>query len=316
MTTLRFFLTLAFVAAGITAIAAGASAIAAGGAAAGGASGGPDDYRASIEAWRKDRLARLTADDGWLTVVGLFWLEEGANRFGSQAGSAVLLPAGKGPAEAGTFTLHAGHVSVTALPGSGVTLEGKPVTGAALRSDMDEGGPDLLRLGGLTLFVIDRGDRHAIRMKDRGSEARRTFKGLDYFPIDPAYRVTARFEKYDPPKTIAIPNVLGRSEDLPCPGAVVFTLQGHTIRLEPVIEVPGDDRLFYIFRDATSGHETYGAGRFLYSSLPADGKVEVDFNKAYTPPCGFTPYATCPLPPKQNVIDIRIEAGEKFAGHH
>jgi uncharacterized protein len=274
------------------------------------------DYRASIETWRKERLARLTSDDGWLTVVGLFWLEEGENRFGSDPASAVVLPAGKGPADAGTFTVREGKVKVTVAPGVDVRLEGKPVTTAPLRSDVDKGGPDLLRLGPLTLFVIERGGRLAIRLKDRDSEARRSFRGLRNFPIDPAYRVTARFEPYNPPKTIAIANVLGQSENLPCPGAVVFTLRGREYRLEPVIEMPGDTELFYMIRDATSGKESYGSGRYLYSDMPKDGKVVLDFNKAYTPPCGFTPFATCPLPPKQNWMEVRIEAGETYTAHH
>ncbi len=271
----------------------------------------------ATEKWRQERLARLTTDDGWLTVVGLFWLKEGANRLGAGPGNDIVLPEGKGPGFAGTLTLAGGKVSVTVAPGVPVTAGGAPVTSMDLRSDRQPGGPDILKVGAdLSLFVIERGGKPAIRLKDRTSHARRDFKGLDYFPIDAAYRVKARFVPYEPPKTIAIPNVLGQSEDLPCPGAVVFTLGGREFRLEPVIEEPGDTELFYIFRDATSGRDTYGSGRFLYSEMPKDGTVVLDFNRAYTPPCGFTRFATCPLPPPQNRLDIRIEAGEKYSGEH
>jgi len=276
----------------------------------------PGSHAESTETWRRQRLARLTADDGWLTVVGLFWLQEGPNRFGAGPGNDIALPEGKAPDFAGTFTLAGAGVRVTVAPGAAVTAEGRPVTSMTLRSDRQAGGPDILTLGDLSLFVIERGGKPAIRLKDRTSRARREFKGLEYFPIDPAFRVTARFEPYTPPRTIAIPNVLGQSEDLPCPGAVVFTLRGREYRLEPVIEEPGDTQLFYIFSDATTGRETYGSGRFLYSEMPKDGTVVLDFNRAYTPPCGFTRYATCPLPPPQNRLDVRIEAGEKHSGSH
>jgi len=161
----------------------------------------------------------------------------------------------------------------------------------------------------LRLFVIQRGDRMGIRLRDPESQYRKGFKGIVSFPASAAYRVTARFVAE--PRKIPILNVLGQTEDSECPGYVVFRLAGKEYRLYPIIETPGDKELFYIFRDLTAGKETYGAGRFLYSDLPKDGKVVLDFNKAYNPPCAFTPYATCPLPPKQNHIAVRIEAGEK-----
>lgn len=275
----------------------------------------PGDYPADIESWHRTREARLRADDGWLTVAGLFWLNAGENRFGSDPAGEIVLPAGSSPARAGVFDLKDGRVTVRMEPGVAAKSGGGPVTTMPMRSDT-AGDPDLLTLGDLTLFVIERGGRPAIRLRDKNSAMRRDFKGLTWFPVDPGYRVVASFVKYDPPRAIPIPNILGQTEQLPCPGALVFTLEGRSFRLEPVLEEPGANELFVIFRDETSGHGTYPSGRFVYTDLPKDGKVILDFNKAYNPPCAFTPYATCPLPPKQNSLAIPIEAGERDYGHH
>jgi len=276
---------------------------------------GQSDYRAGVETWRQQRLARLTSDEGWLTVAGLFWLKEGPNRFGSGPGNDIVLPAGSAPARAGTFELRAGKASVRVEAGVTVTSGGKPVKALDLRPDLP-GPPDTLALGDLTLFVIKRQDRFGIRLRDKNSPLRKEFTGLTWFPIREKYRVTARWVAYVPPREIEIPNVLGQIDRLPCPGYASFALDRKELRLEPVIEVPGDKELFYIFRDETAGKETYPAGRFFYSDMPKDGKVVLDFNKAYNPPCAFTPYATCPLPPPQNRLPVRIEAGEKRYGHH
>jgi len=275
----------------------------------------PDDYPAQIESWRTAREARLRSDDGWLTVAGLFWLHDGENRFGSDPSGEIALPQGSSPARAGRFDLKEGRVTVSIEPGVTATSGGAPVTTMPMRPDT-AGDPDLLTVGDLTLFVIERGGRPAIRLRDKNSAMRRDFKGLSWFPVDPAYRVVATFVKYDPPRMIPIPNILGQTEPLPCPGALTFSLKGRPFRLEPVLEEPGATELFVIFRDQTSGRGTYPSGRFVYTDLPKDGKVVLDFNKAYNPPCAFTPYATCPLPPKQNVLAIPIDAGERDDGHH
>jgi uncharacterized protein (DUF1684 family) len=149
-------------------------------------------------------------------------------------------------------------------------------------------------------------------MRDQQSQYRREFRGLQWYPVKPEYRVTARFVPYSPPKTIPVPNIIGGTFPETCPGYAEFELRGEKLRLEPVLS---DGRLFFIFRDETSGKKTYGAGRFLYSDLAKDGIVTLDFNQAYTPPCAFTPYATCPLPPKQNRLPVAIEAGELDYGH-
>ncbi len=224
----------------------------------------------------------------------------------------MIFPAGKAPAVAGSFERHGKDVTIKVMPGVGVTHDGKPVDTLFLRSDAD-GPPTGLELGSLRFFVIDRGDRVGVRVKDTKSPALAAFHGLDEFPIRPDWRVAARFEPYQPPKQIPIPNILGQVTDTPSPGAVVFEKDGKTYRLDAL---PGgeDGSLFVIFGDQTNGHETYGAGRFLGIDPPKDGRVVVDFNQAYNPPCAFTSYATCPLPPKQNKLAMRVEAGEKKYG--
>lgn len=274
----------------------------------------PEAYRKEVEAWRKAREARLAAEGGWLSVVGLDWLAEGENRFGSDPKHPVVLPAGKAPALAGVLVVAGGKVTLKAEPGAGITLDGQPVGERVLRTDAD-GKPDVLRLGSLAFHVIKRGERLAVRLKDADSAARRSFKGVPAYPVKPAFRVEARFVPYDPPRQIPIASVIGTTEPMQSPGKVVFRLGGREVSLDPVLE-PGSDELFFIFRDATSGRQTYPAGRFLYAPLPKDGKVVLDFNRAVNPPCAFTEFATCPLPPKQNWLPVPVPAGEKNAGKH
>ena len=273
-------------------------------------------YRAETNKWRANREARLKSDGGWLQVVGLFWLKEGSNSFGTAAGNAIVLPAGSAPARAGIFELRAGKTTVRMDPGVDATVDGRPVTVRELRPDVP-GPADVVTLGPrLTLHVIERGGRYGIRLKDRESALLKEFKGLRWFPVQEDYRIEARFVPYTPPKTIPVPNILGQVEDLPSPGYAAFTIGGREVHLDPVLEEPGATELFFIFRDETSHKETYPAGRFLYAPMPKDGRVTLDFNKAYSPPCAFTPHATCPLPPKQNRLPVRIEAGEMYSGHH
>ena len=273
----------------------------------------PPEHRQEIERWRARRLERLKSPEGWLTLVGLFWLEPGKNAVGSDPGNRVALPAGKAAPFLGTLDCSGEAVTFHAAPAAGVTSAGQPVTTLALRSDRD-GDPTPLSVGTLTFYLISRGDRLGVRVKDSDSEPRRGFHGLDYFPIDPRWRVEARFEPYAPPKKVAVPNILGSVDPEDCPGALVFTLDGKTYRLDPVLE-RGETDLFVIFGDRTNGTDTYGAGRFLYAPPPVGGRTVLDFNKAYNPPCVFTPYATCPLPPPENRLAIRVEAGEKAYKH-
>ena len=253
-------------------------------------------YQSEMAAWRHARVAGLKAEDGWLSLTGLFWLHEGPNRFGTDESSDIVLPAGA--ARAGVFHLDHGQVTVT--------MDGSTRTVAP-------DSADVTKVGRMNLFVIKRGDKYGIRVKYPDSQARRWFHGIEYFAPDEAYRVTATFVAQ--PRKIPILNIIGQTEDSDCPGYAVFRLHGRELRLYPILEEPGAKQLFYIFRDQTSGKETYGAGRFLYSELPVNGSVVLDFNKAYNPPCAFTPYATCPLPPPENRLAVRIEAGEKKYGH-
>ena len=255
--------------------------------------------------WRADRAARLRSDNGWLTLTGLFWLSDGSND--------VTIPAH--PPVHGTFVLENGKVTLQPIPGTSVT---KPTL---LHDDTEPSGPTIITLGTTSLQAIKRGDvhgdRYAIRVKDTNSDARTHFLGLDYFPVNPKLRVDARFEPYRPAKKIAITNVLGMTSDEVSPGRLVFTVGGKTYHVDPILE-QGEKDLFIIFRDATSGKETYGAARYVYAHPPdASGRTIIDFNHAYNPPCAFTPFATCPLPPPQNRLPIRIEAGElKYRGGH
>ena len=271
-------------------------------------------HAAEAEQWKAKRFASLKSEDGWLTLTGLHWLKEGENRFGGDPANDIVLPAGKTPEEAGSLFLSGGAVRLEARPGVGLTHEGRAVSSLELRSDAD-GSPTVLKLGTLSLQVIRRGERLALRVKDSRHPARLNFQGLDYFPFADRWRVAARFEKSDPPKPVPIANVIGTQEDQPSPGAVVFEVDGRTHRLDVLTE-KGEEQFFIIFADQTSGKETYGAGRYLYAGPPdADGRIVVDFNKAYSPPCAFTAFATCPLPPPQNRLPLRVEAGEKYAGH-
>jgi uncharacterized protein len=272
-------------------------------------------YGEEVEQWKAKRLASLKGDDGWLSLVGLHWLKEGENKIGSDPSSDVPLPEGKAPRVAGSLFLNNGKVRIEARPRSGITSEGKPVASLDLTSDAD-GKPTVLKLGALAFHVIKRGDRLGVRVKDTDAPTRTNFGGLEYFPTDERWRVEARFEPHNPPVTIPITNVLGMEEDDPSPGAIVFDIDGKTYRLDALTE-EGEEQFFVIFADQTSGKETYGAGRYLYAGPPdSQGRLLIDFNEAYSPPCAFTKYATCPLPPEQNKLPLRVEAGEKFAGHH
>lgn len=268
-------------------------------------------YRAQIEKWRQQHEENLKAEDGWLTVAGLFRLKDGESTLGTGRENSFVLPPGSASEKVGTFEFHGGKTVFHAAPGAAVTINSKPMATASLTAD-SAGPPDLLRIGNLSVFVIQRGSRFGVRLKDKDSEARQKFSGTHWFPIAEDFRVTAKFVPYTPPKKIAVPNLLGDVDQEDSPGYVEFTLKGQQLRLDPVTE---GDVLFFIFKDQTSGKETYPSGRFLYAHLPQNGEVVLDFNQAVNPPCAFTPYATCPLAPAQNHLPVRIEAGEMRYGH-
>ncbi|MCS6803758.1 MAG: DUF1684 domain-containing protein [Acidobacteriota bacterium] len=267
-------------------------------------------YAAEVEQWHQQRIKSLTGETGWLNLAGLFWLKEGRSSFGAAKTNTIVFPSGKAPARIGWFILKDGVVSVRIRPGIDVRCQGKPVRFMTLRSDAD-GQPTILTHGSLSWFVIKRDKEFAIRLRDSQHPHLRAFKGIERFPINISWRIEAKFEPYDPPRKIPILTVLGTTTKEPSPGALVFQLQGRTHRLD-VIARPEDEQLFVMFADETNGQETYGAGRYLYVDRPdKDGTVILDFNKAHNPPCAFTPYATCPLPPEQNRLPLKVTAGEK-----
>ena len=275
----------------------------------------PDDpYEKEIRNFQHEREAALKTDTGWLTIAGLFFLTQPRTSFGSDPLNDIVLPPAA-PAKAGTFELRDGHVHLTAAPGVTFQLDGKPVTNLDLKSDAD-GPPDRVSLGDLQLWVHMSGGRLSIRLRDKNSQLRREFTGTSWFPIDKAYRVDAEFKPYAKPKTLQVPNILGDIDSLKVPGIVSFTLNGQNLTMEPVVE--GDEKEFwFIFRDLTSGKETYAAARFMYLPLPVNGHMTIDFNRAENPPCAYNAYTTCPLPPEQNRLRVRIEAGEKtYTGQH
>lgn len=264
---------------------------------------------ARIAGWRAERLASLTGETGWLTPIALYWLKEGENSFGRSADRAFALDDAVLAPDTGAFVLSQGQVRYVAHASRAMTHLGKPVTQLDLKPDSDENPTELIA-GTLHFMLIDRAGHLGIRVRDSVSPNRSQFKGLQYFPVRTDWRIRARFERYQPAHRIPIVNILGMEEQMTSPGAIVFERDGRTWRLDAILEAPGDKQLFVMFSDATSGKETYGAGRFLYVDLPRQGHVDVDFNEAYNPPCAFTDFATCPLPPQQNRLALAVDAGE------
>jgi len=267
-----------------------------------------------IAQWQTERLTELKSENGWLTLVGLFWLKEGDNKLGSDPASEIVLPANKINAQSAVFGLKNGVVQFEAPPKSGFTVEGKPVTHLELKSD-DDGPPTVLHLGSLTIQLIKRGDKLGLRVKDKENPDRINFQGTQFYPADLKWRIDAQFVPYTPPKAVSITNVLGMESNETSPGAVKFEVDGRAYQLDAITE-KGETKYFVIIADKTSGKETYPAGRYLYVDPPdSSGRMVIDLNKAYSPPCAFTKFATCPLPPRQNRLPFPIEAGEKYGGH-
>jgi len=268
-----------------------------------------NEYVRNIEKWRVEHEAELKSENGWLTVAGLFWLKDGANTIGAGSGFDIELTENFKQGKFGEIHFQNGTARLKVENGVEALTDGKTVSELELVSDA-KGKPTAIQTGSQTFYLIKREDRFGIRLKDKNSKERVNFTGLKWFPIDEKYKVTAKFEAFSEPKEVLIPNVLGGNFKMKSPGILRFKLNGKKYALEPVLE-DGSDRLFIIFRDATSKTDTYGAGRFLYAEKAENGKVLLDFNKSENPPCAFTSFATCPLPPPQNRLEVEIKAGEK-----
>jgi uncharacterized protein (DUF1684 family) len=274
----------------------------------------PAGYLRSIGEWRAAHESTLKAEDGWLTVVGLHWLRDGENRVGSMAGVEVPLP-DSALERVGAITVQNGKAHFKPAPGAAVTINGKATRETDLRTDV-EAAYDVLAIGRVKFYVINREGKLGVRVKDNESAARRQFTGLRWYPVDPSWRIQAKFIPWDKPHALTFDTLAGVHEKDESPGYVLFHHDGKEFRLEPVVE---DNQLWFVMRDQTSGKSTYSASRFLYAELPKggvkqSGPVELDFNRAENPPCVFTDFATCPLPPPQNRMSVAVTAGEQMYG--
>lgn len=270
-------------------------------------------YDAELQQWISKRIAYLKSTDGWLNLAGLLWLQPGNNSFGNSQENKIVFPANFPFATAGELIWNATQVSLQLKPGVAATVNEKAFT-QGIVFDAKKGISSVVKMGDWQFTIIQRGDKTGIRLRQLNHPAVAAFHGTERFATDTTYKVQATLMKPAFPKTIAISNVLGQTNEQPLAGTLLFTLHGQSYSLQALTE---GDELFILFADATNGESTYGAGRFLYAPMPdANGKTVLDFNKAINPPCAFTPFATCPLPPKQNQLTIAIEAGEKDYGHH
>ncbi len=272
------------------------------------------DYVSEVNVARTQREQRLTAPDGWLSLIGLHFVSPGENSIGSAKDNAIVLAAG--PAYLGVVRLaDDGNVKLLVNPGVEVSVKGQPVFATDLGDGRQEHAVTAVT-GTMSFYVIDRGGRKALRVKDSESKRRTHFQGIDYFPIDPVWRIEAEWVPFDRPREVPIRNIIGQVSPALVLGKAVFTRDGHTLELLPIQESP-EDELFFVISDLTSGDQTYAAARFLYADPPRDGKVVLDFNRAVNPPCAFTPFATCPLPPPENQLPIAVTAGEQdYHGGH
>ena len=279
--------------------------------------GAPIDpsYQQSFEKWKAELVDDLKKN--WLPLAGLFWLKPGTNSFGTDPANDIVLPNGSAPARAGSFEIEGGDVTAKFVPDAHATIEGKPVTRAKLQPDTS-GNRTVVELGSLRIHVIVRGERTGIRVTDLNSAAVRDYRGPLFFPLDPAYRITATWVPFDGKRTVDVPNVLGDVTPTPVAGEVRFKLNGQELRLADLGGDPSKG-LSFVFSDLTGKTDTYPGGRFLETDPVVNGTVVLDFNRAYNPPCAVTPYATCPLAPKENRLNVLIPAGEKYDrahGHH
>jgi uncharacterized protein (DUF1684 family) len=270
------------------------------------------DYVKAVEKWRSDEEADLKKETGWLTLAGLFWLKDGINTVGAGPDFDIRLTDNFKKGKFGEIDFKDGRAALKVESGVEAQSDGKSISTLDLVSD-EKGKPTEIRTGSQTFYLIRREDRFGIRLKDSKSKARLAFKGQHWFPVDENYKVTARFEAWPEPKEVMVPNVLGGHFKMKSPGDLKFALKGKEYSLQPVEEEDGT--LFIIFGDKSNLRETYKSGRFLHADKAVNGEAVLDFNKAENPPCAFTSFATCPLPPSQNKLDVEIKAGEKRYDH-
>lgn len=264
-------------------------------------------YRQDVADWRAKAEASLKRDNGWLTLAGRYVMKSGENRFGTAPDNDIVFPAGTGPDHIGSFLVESGQVTLKVNDGLTMLAGGEQVTSRTMGVDTDK--RDWVSIGRLAMHVISRDGHYVLRLADNQSEVRERFTGRVWYDVNPSYRVAGKFVAYKPIKKIPIVNVLGEISEEPSPGYVEFRLAGKTYRLDPIDD--GDGELFFIFRDGTSGKTTYPPGRFLVGQRSSGDGVIMDFNKAYNPPCAFSEFTTCPLPPRENHLKIRVEAGER-----
>ena len=266
------------------------------------------NYRQELHAWRERRDMNLRGDNSWLTVAGLIFLKPGKNTFGAGPLNDIVLPEG---ADAGTGVLELDRGRVHLVAKKPVTVNGTPATAAEIKPATGDRPADRVTLGSVSFFLMLSGNRVAVRLRDQNSTLRNTFTGLKWFPANDAFNLKAWFEPYSRPRTVNVPNILGDFDQFAATGLVAFSLNGKIYKLEVYDLGGGNEPLFIVFKDLTSGHETYPAARFLNATRAnANGETVLDFNKAYNPPCAYNPYTTCPLPSAQNRLNVRIEAGE------
>jgi uncharacterized protein (DUF1684 family) len=274
-----------------------------------------EEYLQDVNTWHEKQMLSLISDTGWLNLIGLYWLEDGWNSFGSGNQVELKLESDRFPEEIGQFELINGKVFFTPSI-EGIKSKSGEIKDRTLIFDGEQGLADSISFQSLNWVIIKRSDAYGLRLRDFEAEAVKNFKGVDRFPVDIQWRIVADFVPYDPPKEIMITNIIGQTTPNPSPGYLQFEVDGAIYKID-ALGSDEDEELFLIFADATSGGETYGGGRYMYvKKVNASGKIILDFNKAYNPPCVYTPHATCPLPPRQNILDLAITAGHKNYGDH
>lgn len=271
---------------------------------------GSEEFIQAEQEWRTVRDQEMKEPSSWLTIAGLFWLEVGESSFGTADSCTIRLPEDSAPPTGGKFVRKQDEIKVIAEADGLIKFDGQHITDKVLKSDVS-GQPDIIEINDLRLWIIKRADRFAVRLRDLTAHRFKDYTGLNFFPPDPRFKIEADFVAYPNPKTITVATMVGTESDMIAPGYLQFEIDGKQFELE-AFEVGSDLKQFFIiFRDGTSGDETYGASRFMTVSKLENGKVDLNFNRAHNPPCAYTPYATCPLPPDKNELEIRITAGEK-----